>query len=142
MEGSTLGHKYLRKQDISKGYEGLVEKGRKFLQGLRIEFQQLMSLVHVESYADIVFKAMTTEENMMHLAELKAMTVQTGGQLKKSNLISRPWDRKIVKKGKACSRCNKRHPGKKVQRTKHCLLCLWTTRAHFQKLSKECSPKR
>ena len=57
-----------------------IEKGRKFLQGLRIEFQQLMSLVHVESYADIVFKAMTAKENMMHVAELKATIAQTGGQ--------------------------------------------------------------
>ena len=56
-----------------------VEKGRKFLQGLRIEFQQLMSLVHVESNVDIVFKAMKAEENMTRVAELKATTVQTGG---------------------------------------------------------------
>ena len=81
-----------------------VEKGRKFLQDLRIEFQQLMSLVHVESYADIVFKAMTVEENMMRVVELKATTAQTGGQPEKSNLISGPRDGKIVKKGKACSR--------------------------------------
>ena len=49
-----------------------VEKGRKFLQGLRIQFQQLTSLVYVDSYVDIVFKAMTAEENMMRVAELKA----------------------------------------------------------------------
>ena len=36
-----------------------------------------MSLVHVESYADIVFKTITAEENMMRVAELEATTAQT-----------------------------------------------------------------
>ena len=89
-----------------------VEKGQKFLQGLRIEFQQLMSLVHVESYADIVFKAMMANENMIRVAELKATTAQTKRQSEKPNQISGSRDGKIMKKGKACSRCNKRHPRK------------------------------
>ena len=67
----------------------------------------------MESYADIVFKAMTTEENMTRVAELKATTAQTGGQPEKSNPILGPQDGKILKKGKACFRCNKRHPGKR-----------------------------
>ena len=41
-----------------------------------------MSLVHVEFYVDIVFKVITAKENMMHMAELKAMTDQTGGLMR------------------------------------------------------------
>ena len=46
----------------------------------------------MESYADIVFKAMTAEENIMPVAELTATTAQTGGQSEKSNPILGPRD--------------------------------------------------
>ena len=90
-----------------------VDKGRNFLQGLQIELQQLISLVHVESYVDIVFKAIIAEENMMRVAELKATIAQNGEQSEKSNPTSGPLDRRIQKKGNACFKCKKRHPSKR-----------------------------
>ena len=94
-----------------------VEKGRKFLEGLRLEFQQQLSLVHVEPYADVVFKAIMAEENLTWIATLQRTTPTPqfmGGSGSVHSHLKPRRDR--FKKGKRCPKYKRRHAGKECHK--------------------------